>query len=201
MVPTDLPQLEDRNVRWCHCACRELHLSPVPCCSAWSSCSRGRMRWLEWKWQEHLCERGGKHFNKYLPYICSDDYEFKLPSSPLWDFYLLPAPLNRRREHSPRYGENTICSHAQKPSPRLNPSSAVPWLCKASSPDETVCCTATSFRSSCTLCSCCCASWCFPHLHLWILYCLMTTVISGVVIPTSNPLPLQNICQKIIGRS
>lgn len=103
MVPTDPPQPEDRNVRWCHCACREPRLSPVPCCSAWRSCSRGRMRWPEWKSQERLCERGDKHLwwlvlNTYQSCPCSDEHhfnEFKLSSSPLRDFYLPPGPQSQ----------------------------------------------------------------------------------------------------------
>lgn len=202
MVPTDPPRLEDRNVRWCHCACREPRLSPVPCCSAWRSCSRGRTRWPEWKWQERLCERGDKHLwwlvlNKYLPYLCSDGYhfnEFKFSSS-LWDFYPPPPHLSPEGKSTiPDVGKTPSALVPQSPSPRLNPSSAALCLCKASSPDNTMCCTAARLHSSCTLCS-----RCFPCLHLWTLY----FVVSGVVIPSSkaSPLSFQNICRKIIGRT
>lgn len=188
MVPTDPPRLEDRNVRWCHCACREPRLSPVPCCSAWRSCSRGRMRWPEWKWQEHLCEREDTHLwwlllNKYLPYLCSDDCHlngFKLSST--LGFYLPPIPLTKRQEHITRHVEILSAVVLKSPSPRLKASSAALCLCKASSPDKTMCCTAARLHFCCTLCSRCFLSRCFSPLLFF--------VISAVVIPSLNPLSI-----------
>lgn len=125
MVPTDPPRLEDRNVRWCHCACREPHLSPVPRCSAWGSCSRGRTRWREWKWQERLLERGDKYLwqlllNKYLSYLGSDSYhfnEFKLTSFHA-RISTSPCPSRQKaRAQSQTWGKHHLlwCSKALLP--------------------------------------------------------------------------------------
>lgn len=207
MVPTDPPGLEDRNVRWCHCACREPHPSPVLCCSAWGSCSRGRTRWPEWKWQERLSERGDKYLwqlllNKYLPCLGSDGShfnEFKLTSCHA-GVSTSPCPLARRQEHNPRREENTICSGAQKPF-----SQAEPFLsCSVSLQGlqtwwnhETLCCTAARLHCRGTTCS----QHAFqPHvspLHLWTL----SFVIGGDVRPPSNAFSLHNGFQKIIGRT
>lgn len=149
MVPTDPPGLEDRNVRWCHCACREPHPSPVQCCSAWGSCSRGRRRWPEWRWQERLLERGDKCLwqlllNKHLPCLGSDGYGFNesMLTSSHAGVSTSPCPLARRQEHNPRREENTICSGAPKPFSQAEPflSCSVPLQGLLG---ETLCCTAS----------------------------------------------------------
>lgn len=145
MVPTDPPGLEGRNVRWCHCACREPHLSPVPCCSAWGSCSRGRTRWPEWKWQECLLERGDKYLwqlllNKYMPYLGSDGSHFngfKLTSFRA-RVSTSPCPLTRRQEYNPRREENTICSGAQKPFSQAEPFLSCSVCLQGLQPDATM---------------------------------------------------------------
>lgn len=118
-------------------------------------------------------------------------------SSPLHSGISTPRPHTSHQKARARFqtwGKRHLLSCPQSPSPRLNPSSAALCLCKASSPDNTMCCTAARLHSSCTLCS-----RCFPCLHLWTLY----FVVSGVVIPSSkaSPLSFQNICRKIIGRT
>lgn len=202
MVPTDPPGLEGRNVRWCHCACREPHLSPAPCCSAWGSCSRGRTRWPEWKWQERLSERGDKYLwqlllNKYPPYLGSDGSHFN--AFKLTSFHARvstsPCPLARRQEHNPRREENTICSGAQKPFSQAEPFLSCSvclqglqiWWNR-----ETLSCTAVRLHCSGTMCS---HSPMFALLHLQTL-CFVT---GGDVRPSPKALSLQNSFQSIIG--
>ena len=207
MVPTGPPRLEDRNVRWCHCACREPHLSPVPCCSAWPSCSRGRTRWPEWKWQERLCERGDKHLwwlvlNKYPPYLCSDDYhfdEFKLSASPLRDSYLPPHPSRQNaRAESQTWGKRHLlsCTKALLPGwtfPQLLWVSARPPVlmkpCAAQQQDFTLVahCAHTAFRLDV-----------FPPS---ISRPSTLPLVELLYLPLMLSLSLQNICQKIIGRT
>lgn len=110
-----------------------------------------------------------------------------------------PISLTRRQEHNPRREENAICSHVQKPFSQAEPFRScsvslqglrywwnyVLHSTKASPQLHTV---FTPLSISM-----------FLPLHLWTLY----YVFSGVVIPSSNALPLslQNICQKVIGRT
>lgn len=204
MVPTDPPGLEDRNVRWCHCACTEPHLSPVLCCSVWGSCSRGRTQWLEWKWQEHLLERGDKYLwqlplHKYLPCRGSDGYcfnEFKLTSFHAGVSTSL-CPLARRQEHNPRHEESTICSGAQRPFSQAEPF--LSWSVSLQGLQTgwnhgTLCCSAARLHCSGTMCS---HSPMFPPLHLQTL-CF---VIGGDVRPSSIALSLPHDFQNIIGRT
>lgn len=81
-------------------------------------------------------------------------------SPPLWDFSFPLTPLSRRQEHNPRHGGTRPLLWCTKA--LLNPSSAALCLCKASSPEETPCCTAARLHYNCTLCSCCFPSQHFP---------------------------------------
>lgn len=203
MVPTALPRREDRSVRWCRCACTEPRLSPAPCCSAWRSCSRGRTRWPEWKSQERLCESTDKHlrwlvFNTCLPYLCSDEHhfkEFKLSST--LGFLLPPhTPQQKAGAQSQTWG-NT-------PSAPVHKSSSEPFLsCSVSLQglqswgNSVLHCRKASLQLHAVFMLLSFSA--FPPLHPWSLY----FVSSVAVTPSSNAFPrsLQNVCQKIIGRT
>lgn len=178
MVPTDPPGLEDRNVRWCHCACREPHPSPVLCCSAWGSYSRGRRRWPEWRWQERLSERRDKYLwqlplNKHLPAWAQMAITSMSSCSPLSMLaFLLPAaPSTEGKSTIPDVRKTPSVLVHQSPSPRLNPSSAALCLCKASRLDETMEPCAAQQQGFTAVAQCAHTAPCFPPPSLNPLLC------------------------------